>query len=149
MIMPALTNKRQERFAQLLKQGIVPYRAYPLAGYRPHHDSPYRLRENAGVKQRLAELDMHFQAKTRVTLETICDKLDEDRAFARSVGQAGAALNATVMKAKLHGLMIDRRESGDPGAFDKLQSADDVLALIRAELGDEIAELLIAALDRA
>lgn len=147
--MPALTNKRQERFAQLLKQGIPPYRAYPLAGYKRDHAHPYRLAEKGGMKQRLAELDHAFQVKTRVTLETICDKLDEDREFARSVGQAGPALNATIMKAKIHGLMIDRRESGDPGEFSKLQSADDVLALIRAEFGEEIAELLIRALDRA
>jgi hypothetical protein len=146
--MPALTNKRQERFAQLLKQGIPPYRAYPMAGYKRDHAHPYRLAEKGGMKQRLAELDRHFQAKTRVTLETIADKLDEDRAFARSVGQAAPALNATIAKAKLHGLMVDRRETGAPGDFSGMDN-DQVLALVRAELGDEIAELLIRALDRA
>jgi hypothetical protein len=147
--MPALRNPRQERFAQLVKQGIPPYRAYPLAGYQFDHAHPYRLAENGRVKARIAELHHAFQVKSRVTLQTITEKLDEDRAFARECGQAGAALNATVMKAKLHGLMIDRAERGEAGAFDRLQSADDVLALIRAELGDDVAELLIAALDRA
>jgi hypothetical protein len=98
------------------------------------------------VKARIAELHHALAVKTRVTLQTITEKLDEDRAFARACGQAGPALNATIAKAKLHGLMVDRRETGQPGAFDKLQDAESVIALIRAELGDEIAELLIAAL---
>jgi hypothetical protein len=146
--MPTTLNPRQERFCQLVKQGVPRYRAYPLAGYQFDGKAPYRLSENVRVKARMAELDRMFQVKTRVTLETICEKLDEDRAFAQACGQAAPALNATIAKGKLHGLFVDRQERGDPGAFDKLQSAEEVLALVRAELGDEVAELLIAALAR-
>ena len=144
--MPTPLNHRQERFCQLVRQGITPYRAYPLAGYKPHHDSPYRLRDNAGVKARLAELTKAFAMKTRVTVETISEQLDEDRSFAKAVNQAGPALQATVAKAKLHGLIVDRKESGAPGDFASLSSADDVLALVRKELGEQAAALLISAL---
>jgi hypothetical protein len=146
--MPALRNRRQERYCQLLKQGIVPFRAYPMAGYSAHNGEPYRLRENPRVKARMAELDHAFAVKTRVTLQTISDKLDEDRAFARSINQAAPALNATIAKAKLHGLMVDRKEVGGPGDFAGL-SSDEVLAQVRAEFGDELTELLIAAITRA
>ena len=62
--------------------------------------------------------------------------------------QAGPALNATIAKAKLHGLIVDRKESGLPGDFAALSTPDDVLALVRKELGDEAAALLLAALDK-
>jgi hypothetical protein len=57
------------------------------------------------------ELTKGFAMKTRVTVETISAQLDEDRAFAKSVDQAGPALNATIAKAKLHGLIIDPRRT--------------------------------------
>ena len=146
--MPALRNARQERFCQLVCQGLPPYKAYPLAGYRPHESHPYRVGGFGRVKQRLDELHKGLAMKTRVTVETISDQLDADRAFAQRVDQAGPALNATIAKAKLHGLIVDRKETGAPGDFASLSSADDVLALVRKELGDEAAALLIAALDK-
>jgi hypothetical protein len=109
---------------------------------------PYRLGESGRVKARIAELTKGLAMKTRVTVETISDQLDEDRAFAKAVDQAGPALNATIAKAKLHGLIVDRKESGAPGDFAGLSSADDVLALVRKELGDAAAALLIASLDK-
>jgi hypothetical protein len=147
--MPALKNQRQERFCQLVVQGIAPFRAYPMAGYEPHDANPYRLSGNERVKARLAELTRGFAMKTRVTVETISEQLDADRDFARRVDQAGPALNATIAKAKLHGLIVDRKETGAPGDFAALSSADDVLALVRKELGDEAAALLLASLARS
>ena len=144
--MPALKNQRQERFCQLVRQGVVPFKAFPLAGYRPHNANPYRLSDNERVKARLAELHKGFAMKTRVTVETISEQLDEDRAFAKAVDQAGPALNATIAKAKLHGLIVDRKESGGPGDFASLNTADDVLALVRKELGEQAAALLVSAL---
>jgi hypothetical protein len=51
-------------------------------------------------------------------------------------------------KGKLHGLIVDRKESGAPGDFAGLTSADEVLALVKTELGEETAALLAAALAR-
>jgi hypothetical protein len=144
--MPTELKPRQERFCQLVRQGIVPYRAYPLAGYQPSRNAPYRLYENVRVKARLAELTKGFAMKTRVTVETISEQLDEDRAFAHRVEQAGPALNATIAKAKLHGLIVDRKETGAPGDFAGLQE-QDVIELVRKELGEQAAALLVSAID--
>jgi hypothetical protein len=43
-------------------------------------------------------------------------------------------------------LLVDRKESGEPGAFAGLQSEAEVLAMVRAELGDESALVLAAEL---
>jgi hypothetical protein len=139
-------NHRQERFCQLIKRGIPPYRAYPAAGYRPDLSHPYRLAENGRVKQRLAELARPVARKTQVTLETLVNDLAADRELARRLEQPSAAIAATVAVAKLLGLMIDRRESGKPGAF---STVDDVLAQAKEELGAEAAATLRAVLDRS
>lgn len=143
--MPALKNQRQEMFCQLVKRGVPPFRAYPEAGYQVHHSNAYRLREKEGPKRRIAELNRGMAMKTQVTVASISDQLDEDRAFAQLVEQAGPALNATIAKAKLHGLVVDRKESGGPGDFAQ-QSAAEVLELVRRELGDDTAAALAKAL---
>jgi hypothetical protein len=144
--MPALKNARAERFCQLVAQGIVPFKAFPMAGYKPDNAHPYRLAENGRVKQRLAELHKGLAMKTRVTVESISEQLDDDRAFAQRVDQAGPALNATIAKAKLHGLIVDRKESGAPGDFAAQNSETDIIALVRQELGEQAAALLVSAL---
>ena len=144
--MPALKNARAERFCQLVAQGIVPFKAFPMAGYSPHNANPYRLSENERVKARLAELHKGLAMKTRVTVESISEQLDDDRAFAQRVDQAGPALNATIAKAKLHGLIVDRKESGAPGDFAAQNSETDIIALVRQELGEQAAALLVSAL---
>ena len=53
-------------------------------------------------------------------------------------------VQAITTKAKLHGLLIDRKESGAPGDFAGLQSADEVLAAIAAQFGPDVASLLSA-----
>lgn len=86
--------------------------------------------------------------KTRVTVESITADLDRIAAGAEAAEQYAAAKGAVETKAKLHGLLVERKESGQPGEFNNLTSADDVLALVRAELGDDTARVLAAALAR-
>jgi hypothetical protein len=147
--MPALRNHRQERFCQLIKQGIPPYRAYPMAGYKPDEGAPYRLSGNVRVKRRIAELTRGLAMKTRVTVETITAELDEAAALAKRVEQPGAAIQAIATKAKLHGLLIDRKETGQPGDFQAAKTAEDVLAAVRAELGEAAAQALAAMVGQA
>jgi hypothetical protein len=146
--MPALTNPRHERFCQLLKRGIPPYRAYPMAGYNAHNGAPYRLCEHVRIKRRLSELTRHIAVKTRVTVETLTDEFNEAIAIARETRNAGAVTQAAIAKGKLHGLIIERKEAGAPGDFAGLQSAEEVLALVKTELGDETAALLAKALGK-
>lgn len=144
--MPALANKRQEAFCQLVKQRVPKLKAYVLAGYNYNEGAPYRLAENVRVKRRLNEITKGLAMKTRVTVETITSELDRIAAGAEAAQQFGAASGAVVAKAKLHGLLIDRKESGGPGDFSTLTSVEDVLAKVREELGDAAAALLAASM---
>jgi len=87
-------------------------------------------------------------ARNRITVDTLLDDLASDRELARTLGQPSAAIAATQLSAKLVGLLVDRKETGQPGDFAGLQSASEVLAVVKAELGDETAALLSAALGR-
>jgi hypothetical protein len=73
-------------------------------------------------------------------------QLIEDRALARSLGQPGAAIKATAAIATLTGFMTNRVEHGAPGEFSGAMSCDQILSLIRAELGNEAARATEAAL---
>ena len=119
-----------------------------MAGYNAHPAAPYRLRENVRVKRRLAEITKGLAMKTRVTVESLTQELDEARELAARVDQPSAMTAATIAKGKLHGLMVERKEQGQPGDFAGLQSAADVLAQLAADLGPETAALLSAALER-
>ena len=47
-------------------------------------------------------------------------EIEQARLLAIEKGQSGAAWQAAMAKAKILGLIIDRREVGDVGAFDHL-----------------------------
>lgn len=86
--------------------------------------------------------------KTRVTVETLTDEFNEAIELAKVTKNPSALTGAAIAKGKLHGLIIERKEAGAPGDFAGLQSADEVLALVRSELGDETAALLAKALGK-
>lgn len=86
--------------------------------------------------------------KTRVTVASITEDLDRITAGAEASDQWGAARGAVETKAKLHGLLVDRKESGAPGDFAQAQTPDAILELVAAELGPETAAALRAALGR-
>lgn len=86
--------------------------------------------------------------RTRITIESLLKDLAEDRALARETKQVSAAIAATQLSAKLVGLLIDRKESGQPGDFSDLTSADEILARVRADLGDDMADAITVALSK-
>jgi hypothetical protein len=85
-------------------------------------------------------------ARNRITVDSLLEDLAADRALARELGQPSAAIAATQLSAKLVGLLVDRKEQGQPGQFANLQTESEVLELIRRELGDATATALAAAL---
>lgn len=68
------------------------------------------IMKGVGVAERIAELRAHHAQRHDVTIDTITQELIEDREFARQQGNSGAAITATLGKAKLHGLMTDKSE---------------------------------------
>ena len=53
-----------------------------------------------------------------MTVASLLEELEEARKLALKRGQPSAAVQASMGKARILELIIDRREVGDPGAFD-------------------------------
>ena len=151
--MAPIPNIRHERFARAFIKTHVAAKAYLKAGFNPTtrnslDASASALLRRPKVQSRIKELQSQMAARNRITVDTLLEDLASDRELARTLGQPSAAIAATQLSAKLVGLLVDRKESGQPGDFAGLQSASEVLALVKAELGDETAALLSAALER-
>jgi phage terminase small subunit len=130
-----LKNARQERFAQELAKGKSQLDAYKAAGYRPDRGAATRLSANISVATRVEELKARAAAKVEITVADIARQLDEDREFAKECGQAGAAVSASLGKAKVLGLIVDRQEhtgrNGGPIEYRNLEE-EEIDARLRA-----------------
>ena len=151
--MPALANPRHERFVRYYMKTNNASAAYLKAGYRPKDRASLdpaasKLTRHHKVQSRIREIRRQMTQRTRITLETLLNDLAEDRKLARETKQVSAAIAATQLSAKLVGLLIDRKESGAPGDFSDLSSADEILAKVRTDLGDEFADALSAVLSK-
>ncbi|RVC79873.1 Terminase small subunit [Mesorhizobium sp. M4A.F.Ca.ET.022.05.2.1] len=112
--MPILRNPRHERFAQGIAKGLSGKAAYIDAGFGARDNAAEvnaaRLLRNAQVKSRLGELQTGHAQRTAVTVEGIVAELEEARAAALAHKQLAAAVAASLGKAKLLGLIVDRAE---------------------------------------
>ena len=120
--MPVLSNPKHELFCQYLALGKTATEAYELAGYKPSRSNASVLRAKQNISDRLAEI-LQESEKTvldqiEYTRDALLSELEEARKLALKRGQPSAAVQASMGKAKLLGLIIDRREVGDVGAFD-------------------------------
>ena len=115
--MAALENHRHEIFAQELSKGKTADAAYVEAGYRENRHNASRLKTNEHVLRRVSELQERLAIKTEITVESLTKELEEARQVAVEIKQPGAAVAAVMGKAKLAGLIVEKRESGSPGAF--------------------------------
>jgi phage terminase small subunit len=118
--MPILRNPRREKFAQELAAGHSAAEAYKRAGYKPNYGNCIRLKGNERVAARVAEIQYGGAARAEVTIASVLGELEEARTFAKEKSNPSAMVSATMSKAKILGLIIDRREVGDVGAFDNL-----------------------------
>lgn len=135
--MPALKNPKHEAFARALAKGETQVEAYRMAGYQPNDGHAARLAGNGMIPARVQELLEKVAKKTVVTIETIAAQLDEDRQLARESGQSAAAVSATMGKAKLFGLLIDKVQADVRHTFAELSDAelDSEIARLMQEVG--------------
>jgi phage terminase small subunit len=108
-------TQKLERFCQLfieLGNGTDAYgQAYDTAATRKSQaEAASKLLAREDIKARIAELRALGAEKTGVTIEAISVQLDEDRRFARTEGNAAAAVSATIAKGKLHGHFVEKRD---------------------------------------
>ncbi len=88
---------------------------------------------------------MSILKRADITVDRILNEYEEARNMAVVQGEAGIMLSASEKKAKLVGLLIDRRETGDAGSFENLTDIGDILDKVRQEAGIEAAEALAKA----
>lgn len=120
-----LKNARHERFAQELAMGKTHGEAYAAAGYKRDDKNAARLTKNDGVAARILELKERAAEKAVVTAADIAAQLDEDRAFARGLKQPAAAVSASMGKAKVLGLIVDRANVEHGGLITLNVSSED------------------------
>lgn len=108
--MPILPNPRHESFAQALAKGNSASEAYIAAGYKDSRSAASRLSTNVNIVARVAELQGEAAERAVLTVEDIARQLDEDRMFARENGAAAAAVSATMGKAKVLGLIVEKHD---------------------------------------
>jgi hypothetical protein len=140
---------RHEAFAQLIaqapKRGMSNAQCYREAGYRvvpgPACDvAASRLLSSDKVKARIDELIAPTVKKTRTTVDTLAEQLDQVFAGATGDRQWGAAGSAAALKAKLLGFMREKIEIGSAGQFDACETVQDAVRLLLEQ--EPAAELL-------
>lgn len=120
-LMPVLSNPRHERFAQELAKGKSASEAYVAAGYSDNRHNAAALAREQHISTRVAELQERGAKRVEVTVETILAELAEDRELARQHKQVGAAVAASMGRAKVAGLIVEKREVRT-GELDELAS---------------------------
>ena len=138
--MAVLTNSRHEKFAQELAAGLSAAEAYGRAGYQHNYGNCIRLKGNERIVARVLELQKRGAVRAEVTVASLVQELDEARTTALRLGQASAAVAATMGKAKVTGQIIDRAEVGKPGEFDSM-TENELLEFIMSnikQLGFEV-----------
>ena len=124
---------KQERFAQLVieKQGRL------SEAYRDAYDAEnmtdesvkvaaHRLaREHEGVAKRIDALRAELLERHRTSVDTITAELEEARRLAMTEKAAGPAVQASMGKAKLHGLLVEKKEVTTPQGVKFVMMAPD------------------------
>ncbi len=135
-----LKNARHERFAQERAKGKSVDAAYKVAGFKPHRGNAHRLSTNESVNARVAELQGRAAEKAVLTASDIAAQLDEDRAFARKMKAPAAMVSASLGKAKVLGLIVDRSEhtgkNGGPIEYKNLSDEEIEARILALKAGD-------------
>jgi len=107
-------TKKQEKFVDLMVyQDWNQTKCAHLAGYENPGVSATRLMINpeyAHVQEKMRSLKAVQRTKNEITYEGIARKLGEIRDVALADGSYGPAVTAEIARAKLAGLMVDRKE---------------------------------------
>src|SRR5215217_2081989 len=107
-----LETARHEAFAQNVASGMALVEAYEQAGYDRNDGNAARLKGNDRVTARIRELQDEAKERTLVTIQALTAELEEARQLALEVSNPSAAVSATMGKAKLNGLLVDKAEVG-------------------------------------
>ncbi len=108
-----LKNPRHEKLAQLVTSGKSMPEAMREGGFSESSvKTACRYEKMPHIRARIDYLSQQAASKAVVTAADIALQLDEDRTFAREQGHSAAAVSATMGKAKVLGLIIDKSQIG-------------------------------------
>ena len=108
---------KQERFCQVyIETGNASeaYRqSYNTAKMKPEtvNRTAKQLLDNRKIAARLDELREEHAKRHEITVDTLVAELEEARKLAFETDKAAAAVSATMGKAKLLGLVVDKQET--------------------------------------
>jgi len=107
-------TKKQEKFVDLMVyQDYNQTKCAHLAGYENPSVAATRLLSNpeyGHVQEKIRQFKAIQRTKNEITYEGIAKKLGEIRDVALADGSYGPAVTAEIARAKLAGLMVDRKE---------------------------------------
>ena len=107
---------KQEKFAQKYVELGNASEAYRQSyntdnmGYGSIKVEACRLLQNPNVSLTIIELQDAHRKRHDVTVDTITAELDESRALAIADNQLSVSVSATMGKAKIHGLVVDKAQ---------------------------------------
>ena len=108
---------KQEKFCQVyIETGNASeaYRqAYNTEKMKPEsvNSKGYQLLQHVQITARLDELRAEHKKRHEITVDTLVAELEEARKLAFETDKAAAAVSATMGKAKLLGLVVDKQET--------------------------------------
>ena len=87
--------------------------AYNAEKMRPDtvNNKAYGLLQKGEIRARLDELRAEHKKRHEITVDTLVAELEEARKLAFETDKAAAAVSATMGKAKLLGLVVDKQET--------------------------------------
>lgn len=113
----AASNALNPKQQQFVNEYVVDHNAKQAAiraGYSPRSAevTGSRLLSNDKVAAQIKRMQAKAAERAIVTVQDIADQLDDDRKFARENKSSSAAVQATMGKAKVLGLIIDKHVVG-------------------------------------
>jgi hypothetical protein len=137
---PVLSNPKWELFAQELAKGKSQAEAYQTAGYKPSEPNASRLTSNDKVASRVAEILGRGAIRAEVSVASITERLIRISEKGEAIGEPAGlsvARQAAMDAAKLHGLIVEKKETGRPGDFARMDEheLDAFIAREKVALG--------------
>lgn len=109
-----LLNAKHEAFCQNMAKGMGVNEAYIAAGYNSNPSGASKLYAKPDITIRITQLQTKAAKQAEFTLQDMIKQLDADRDFAREKGAAAAAITASMGKAKVLGMLVDKQEVSGP-----------------------------------
>jgi hypothetical protein len=126
---------KQEKFCQGVAKGLTYSDAYRQAynakkmKMEAINISASRLMDNPKIELRVEELKKRTLKRYDLTVDDIVEELEDARKIARDLGQSSAMVSASMGKAKLFGMIVDKKAHTDSEGNDL-----DVPVVSNAEL---------------